>query len=315
MPSRPWPWNTLPTIRPANSGWKMSIGIALQCENRDAFACLTDQKTTFGDFSADHAALKAGILFQDWTVLFAGNDVEHSDFVIDEARDVVSAIAKNRVPKVSEVVEALDDAYWHRIHGDIERKVLKKRKFTIDSFRETGKQKCTASVYNSLCAGIEKIEISLKLLLCGFDDRGKARIFGIDGRGAPVCYDSVGMWAIGSGAHAALSSLAFQVDKERLSIYSTTVEDAIYFVSEAKFMSESSGEVGRESALLTIHRKGQKPSFLFSDDLKPVKDRWFADGAPKVPDGIAQEIGEIIKLAAEKAKLEIKLQQTAGSKG
>jgi 20S proteasome alpha/beta subunit len=114
-----------------------------------------------------------------------------------------------------------------------------------------GKRKCAASLYQTLCNRIEKVNISLTFLVCGFDDEGSGHIYSVDGKDAPKCHDSVGMWAIGSGAHAALSSLAFHLNKAQLNL-TTSVEKATYLAIAAKFMAESSSEVGKEATNVTL---------------------------------------------------------------
>src|SRR5208283_2723388 len=57
-------------------------------------------------------------------------------------------------------------------------------------------------------------------------------------------FNSLGFWAIGSGAPAALSSLSFHISPKQLTVYSS-VPEAVYFSLAAKFMAESVNDVGR----------------------------------------------------------------------
>ena len=159
-----------------------------------------------------------------------------------------------------------------------------------------GSKKCTATVYNNLCAKIDKVEISLKFLLYGFSEDGKAHLYEVDGSERPKCYDAIGFWAIGSGAHAALSSLAFHVDRKELSKFWSTLEEAVYFASEAKFMAESSGLVGREMAILAIHKSTERNAvLLLEEEIAEVKRIWNAEGAPRVPSEIRKKMMAVIE--------------------
>jgi len=287
----------LPAPRPADWGFQMSVGIVVIFNNHEGIVCISDQKATFSDFAADHAAVKTKRIYRRWWVIYAGNDVEYADGIIREA--TISLGEDDAPPKTMKaVIAALNDAYWNLVHSQIEARVLRKHKFTVDSFRETGSKKCTATVYNNLCAKIDKVEISLTFLLFGFDERGKAHIFLVDGREEPKCYDAIGVWAIGSGAHAALSSLAFHIDRKELTKYDESVEETVYFACEAKFMAESSGYVGRDSALLTIHTASAPPdkaTFLFQSQIAKIKEKWQAEGAPKIPAGIKAVVSAAIE--------------------
>jgi hypothetical protein len=287
------------TLRAADWGFGMSIGIVVASRNFEILVSISDAKATFEDFSADHATLKGRRIYRNWWVIFAGNDVEYAPSIMQGVRRYLGTDAATPAKTARQVADSLNDAYWDLIHSQIENRVLRKQKFTVDSFRDIGSKKCTASIYNSLCAKIDKLEISLQFLLYGFsDDDKKGHIFVVDGRETPKCYDTIGVWAIGSGAHAALSSLAFHIDKQELNKYVGTPAEAVYFACEAKFMAESSGLVGKD-AVLTIHTTGQdEAQFLFEDEISKVKKIWSSEGAPRVPPDIDQRVAALMKEAA-----------------
>jgi hypothetical protein len=283
----------LPVSRLADWGFDLSVGIALSCESRDCIVMISDQKVTLSEASADNAALKGRRLFSRCWAIEVGDDAEFAPIILGETAALLSERNKpGNIVHPATVVEALDEVFWKHIHAKIERTVLRKYKFTVDSFREQGKTKCTASVYNNLCAKIEKTGISLEFLVAGFDSGGKAHIFVVDGKDSPRCYTQVGVWAVGSGAHAALSSLFFQIDKRRFNPLWSTAEQACYFACEAKFMAEASGHVGREGAALSVFRSVDldKRAHLIGSAMQEIKSIWLKKGAPRVPKGIEQEI-------------------------
>lgn len=253
---------------------------------------MSDYKVNFGEFAADNMAVKESLLFPDWQVLFAGNDTEHAAPIIRRAREILfsSMRSGSAHPSPIDVADAADQAYGERLHIEITNRVLRKYGFDTDSFRETGKRKCTASLYHTLCGRIEQVNISLRLLVCGFDDTGIGHIYSVDGKSAPKCYDDIGMWAIGSGAHAALSSLAFHADKVQLN-RTSSVEKATYLAIAAKFMAESSSEVGKGATTIYIGDKDDMFKLTVPwPRLEKLKLLWEERGAPRIPENIEAEM-------------------------
>jgi hypothetical protein len=250
---------------------------------------VSDWKVNFGDFAADNVAVKETILFPNYQVLFAGNDTEHAAPIIQRASEILFSSMSVR-PSPVDVANAADQAYGERLQIEITNRVLRKHGFDADSFRETGKRKCTASVYQALCGRIAQVNISLKLLVCGFDKDGIGHIYCVDGKSAPKCYDNIGMWAIGSGAHAALSSLAFHADKVDLN-RTTSVGKATYLAIAAKFMAESSSEVGKGATNILIGEKGNVMKLCVpTPRLEKIRALWEREGAPRIPENIEAEM-------------------------
>jgi 20S proteasome alpha/beta subunit len=284
--------------RAADWGFSVSIGIAVICDDQKSIAIASDQKATFSDFSADNAAMKIVRLYQKYWVIIAGDDVEYAEDILREAYDALAKDEKTKSPK--QVADAVNDAYWSSLHAQIESRVLRRHKFTVDSFRDTGSKKCTATVYNNLCAKIERVEIKLKFLVLGFSGNGKGHIYLVDGQESPKCFDSVGVWAIGSGEHAALSSLAFHIERKQLSKYGTSREDGIYFACEAKFMAETSGYVGKDTASVGVissrDLNEREVTIVPTDKIAEIKEIWKTQGAPRIPENIEETIKGMLKI-------------------
>jgi hypothetical protein len=272
--------------------WKVSICLSLLFENSKKIVNISDQKVNFGDFSADNLALKDLPIYKDMFVLFAGNDVEHAMPIIERARDIVYA-SKSAI-SVRDAAYALDQAYCERLHDEITRRVLRKRGFDVESFREKGKQKCTPSSYLNLCSRIDQVSISLKFLVVGFGPtNATGHIYLVDGESAPKNYDAIGMYAIGAGAIAAVSSLAFHAERLQVNPYAEE-ERALYFALTAKFMAESSGDVGRGETFVTIIEKGKPTRYPTHNFTETVRSLWEKDGAPRVPKNLDATMKELI---------------------
>ncbi len=300
----------------------MSVCIAVLCNNSKNLVTVSDFKVGFGDFAADNLAIKETLIDVEWVALFAGNDIEHAQPIVIRAREIVRTSflqsfldkkkklelslpedAKKAVentlgheyPSPEDVANAVDQAYSERLHSEIEKKVLRKRGFDTKTFLDMGKQKCTPAAYLSLCSRIDQIKISLKFLVCGFGSNGDGHIYLVDGESAPKCYDPIGMWAIGTGAHAALSSLAFHAEKGALSIFSPAGR-AVYFATAAKFMAESSAEVGKGTTTVSTKEKGKEWVYVPFPRVEKIRALWEKQGAPQVPNNLDEEMKDIERM-------------------
>jgi hypothetical protein len=281
---------------PRMADWRcgrMSVCIAVLCEERKTLVCVSDNKVNFGTFSAETVAMKDIPIYKRCTALVAGNDTEHANPILERAHQLL--YSNNKVKSPSEIADIVDQAFAERVNREIEAKVLRKRGFTVESFLEKGKQKCTPSAYLALCNRIDQVSISLRFLICGFDEQGIGHIYSVDGKTAPSNYDSVGFWAIGSGAHAALSSLAFHANQADVSVFRPK-EEAVYFALTAKFMAESSDEVGKLGALVSVFDASPEHEieYMRLEAITQVRALWQVEGAPRVPKNISEFVGPLL---------------------
>ena len=100
------------------------------------------------------------------------------------------------------------------------------------------------------------------------------------------------MWAIGTGAPAALSSLAFHRDRADFNTFSSE-EEAVYFGLAAKFMAEASPYVGRET-FVTVDRKRGELGYLLPEDIDKVRNIWEAGGRPRAPRDLLGRVQGIV---------------------
>jgi hypothetical protein len=71
---------------------------------------------------------------------------------------------------------------------------------------------------------------------------------------------------------------------------------AAYFACEAKFMAESSGQVGKEAAILAILKPDgsfKDVRFIFHKQIAKVKKVWTVHGAPRVPANMEKLIDDL----------------------
>jgi hypothetical protein len=269
-------------------GLGVSICVAVVCNNDRSIVCVSDGKADFGDFSADGIALKLEIFSPDCIILFAGNDMEYAPTVLDAARKkCYSGESEDRKfcgPELAALY--IHEAYLELLQKQIENKVLRRHGFTLKSFRETGKDSLTTDVFASFHHRIEQVRISLQFMVCGFEEKPdkkrnpSPKIITVSGVDAPEDRSEIGMWAIGSGKHLAMSSLMFAVDNRRLGS-DTSLARGVYSALEAKYMAESNNLVGRHTATVIV-----EPDRLIAAReyvTNRIKKAWKRFGAPKIP--------------------------------
>lgn len=287
---------------------RMSVCICIMCREEEhadgrhgqQIVFVEDRKVTFTDFSADNAVTKNSFLVKNWWVQYAGNDVEKAPLIIEEANRTISLKNPDTwSPQL--IVELLQQAWLKCRDQEIEAKILRKHGFSFATFRDSGKDKCTQSVYDELHDRIDRFKFSLEFLVAGFDSDGDAHLLHLDSQGTISSYNDLGFWAIGSGAHAALSSLSFHVEHGNLCSYCSCVHNAVYFACEAKFMAETSVQVGKESAFVSIHKRNERHTqFFFHDEVEKIKKTWLKYGAPKPSSKVKNQIFDLMQTSPAK---------------
>ena len=280
--------------KPSDWGFGVTTCVAVICNGGKTVVTVTDLKVDFGNFSADRVATKNIPLGNNNTVLYAGNDVDHAENVINRTWaliDKVNTAKKRLTPEL--IADLLDAAYADELRREIEAKVLRKRGFDAKTFEDRGKQKCTPSAYLSLCNRIDQVSLSLEFLFCGFNSDGEAQLYKVDGNSAPKNYRPIGMWAIGSGAHAAMSWLAFHANRGNFRRYDS-VEQAVYFALTAKFMAEASGEAGSETFTIILEHE-KPPRWVGPTEAQEIKKLWNKFGIPRTPKDLKTKIAGKIR--------------------
>lgn len=103
----------------------------------------------------------------------------------------------------------------------------------------------------------------------------------------------LGFAAIGSGADATNNSLAFHSFNNRISLGL-----AIYYICAAKFMSEGTHGVGKNTSVVVGRIvDNNKVRWVEMSDLKlkEMRQIWEDKGRPRAPDGIEKSIADSIE--------------------
>jgi len=300
------PLSKLPVPRVADRGFgNVTICIAALASSGEKIVVATDRKVAFGVFSADSAVQKTEPIIERNMVLIAGNDVARSGTIFNKARTRLRESWSRDANVIAETLFEECNAERDRI---IEASVLRKRGFTWEMFRKQGNSLCTEAVYYEIESEIADVRLSLDFLIAGFDETETPHLRYTNWCTPPENYDSLGFYAIGTGANSAIGSLAHAVEYLHFN-KRMAVEDVVYHVLAAKFMSESAQDVGRDT-FLAVAGKGipdakteseRKNIFFLSlfGAIDFIRERWEKEGAPRVPKGITAAIKDLLVSADE----------------
>lgn len=265
----------------------MTVCIAAFSHNKKKIVTVSDMKVGFEYFSGDDLVVKTQPISKNWHLLVSGDAIDQVPFIVARAKTL---LRKSKLD-AGDVASCVYRALQERLHLQIEANVLKKYGFTTQMFNRFGKKRMTASLYNGLCTRIDKVRLSLKALVVGFDSQNKAHIIGVDAENAPTDYSDLGYWAIGIGANSALSALTFHAKKKHFGMYGD-LADCVYCLCSAKFMAES--EDVAESTFLTVLEADKPVNFITDLRIKEIREAWNRSGAPKVPAPILKKIPTMV---------------------
>jgi hypothetical protein len=280
----------------------MTVCIAMAANSGKELVLVSDSKVAFRDFSADDAVVKNIPFVWPWTILFAGDDISYATSILDRAhaRGKESHDQSKKDISSTEMAEILQEEMEVELSRIIESSILSRYGFTVDTFRDNGKALCSESLYNDIIYKIADARLSLSFLLCGIPEKGEAEIWMITPDSPPENYERISFWAIGSGAQAAISSLAHSIQFHLASKYHPR-SVVLYNVLAAKFMAETARDVGKGTFVVVIER-GNKVKFLKPLEIKKVRDMWEKEGAPRIPKGVTQFIEESLYSPKKKRK-------------
>ena len=229
----------LPTSIPRRRwGNRVTICIAAFSHQNRSLIAVSDQMLTIGCRTADDTALKQWWIHGQWCALYAG-DAGIATTILQDAR---GQLKEGQPYKAREVGRVVGDA-WARARIRLaEMKTLSAYGLTLPGFLARGAKQFQSSEYSRLCAAIEAINPDCDFLVCGFeedDDGPYPHVLAVQD-GIASDHDTMGYWAIGSGADLALGALAARRHNFRCDTATT-----LYNLLEARFAAEADPGVGR----------------------------------------------------------------------
>jgi hypothetical protein len=208
--------------------------------------------------------------------MIAGNDVDYAMPTIARTKRLLEP----DITDPDDVAMLLHEQMVETRKRKIESRILSKFGLTVDTFLQSGKTCLTDSVYFDLISQISREDLSITLLLAGFDSSQQAHLRIVTADDSPLDRDMLGFAAIGTGAPSACGSLAFAVDHCGFGKH-TNVESASYHVLAAKFMSESATDVGRDTFYISLDVVSGCTTLFPFGSIEAIRKAWEKHGAPR----------------------------------
>jgi len=261
----------------------VTICIAAACSEKggkdsaNLIVAACDTKITTGYYSGDLVSLKSERLHKEWLVLLAGK-IGQRPPVIHQIRD---SLPKEQSYSGEEVAEVCKTAYIKYQRELAYEKALSPFGFTLDSFLKSRKEIGEAQ-YQQLWRSISSIQVGFDLLVFGFDKFGFTRIFVVsnpsDENPSFITFaDDTKFASIGTGSYLADSALyAYSQYVGR------SLEETIYHVLAAKFLSESASDVGEATFLRVMYPDGSTKRLNADFIEENIKTHWINHGKPKI---------------------------------
>jgi hypothetical protein len=274
----------------------MSIGIASVCDGGKYIAFVTDQMVSAPTTTIDHAVVKADFIGPTCLALWAGDDITSVPPIIRQANGHIPTDAKtyHEMVDVSFVAQALATAYEHERRERARATVLSVYDLDVPRFLAKGKSLFGESDFSLLQQKLEQVQLGVTFLVCGFIQSDIA-LFTV-GDGGVLHFNKPGWWAIGSGDHQAISSIAFRG-------HNTTkpLAEALYTLCEAKFRAEAATGVGRTTSVGVLSRETMGPLLVSNDHVAQVREAWEREGKPPIPADALTALREWIALPTRRA--------------
>jgi hypothetical protein len=242
------------------------------CEAGEAIAYVFDEQLTADQLSADILS-KAARVNRFWLVFFSGEDVSTVGSVFDRLKKAV--INEEKVSRQA-IHDALLKASSETFLLEIAPNILPFG-WTHQQFKSHGRDLLGPLLHDEVQRQLHAARLNgPEYLITGFDERGLAHI--IDQPPDGWAIDARWGWqAIGCGRSDAtqfLTTIRYTRDM--------TVNEAIYSLCAAKFVSESA-YVGRGTRIGVLRKDGS----LWSMPSEPMRALWESElRAPKIPSGL-----------------------------
>jgi len=236
----------------------MTICISAICEEGAAIINASDDEVGVGFTSSALGRTKWDDLCKGWLAGFAGN--------VSGAMEVTEWTYKlsPSMPSTDnlDVRSMLETSYRKARMARVEAEILQSRGWTLQEFKDVGRQRLPDATYANIDAHMSLYDLGAELICSGWGAKDDfPSILTVTNPGVCVDHSRLGFWCIGSGATAAQMSLFSRNYSPDIGL-----EDALYYVAEAKFHAEKAAGVGQRTDIF-IEWKGAR-----SDALDPNSD-------------------------------------------
>jgi len=263
----------------------MTICIAAICESGDAIINVGDGEVGIGITAGELGRTKWDTLAKDWHVGIAG-DVANATDVLEWSRRLRPS--SSEPVSYIDVRGELEKSYRSARLARAEAEFLASRGWTLPEFIENGRTKLPEATYANLDARMALFDFGAQLIVSGWGpDDAYPQILTVKNPGVCVEHMRLGFWCIGSGSTAAQMSLFARNYSPDMSL-----EEALYYVVEAKINAEHATGVGKRTDTFIAWR-GSEPDALSEADNDALRQIWeqlkprdFHEGHRKIVEGI-----------------------------
>lgn len=216
-----------------------------------------------------------------WVTLFAGNP-SHSKLVTSMVHTSLSS-QREIEQRCGLMMNVFAGAFHLVLKTEIEESVLSPYGMDREKFLRDGRAAFGEEEFSRILYRINGVSLDTDLIVAGFDNSG-LHIFSVRDPGTTRLHDAECFHAIGCGASLADAALMSTFNP----LLSLT--DIIYLLMDAKFRSESTPGVGKDTHVGVLSEDGSMQT-IHRHQIEEVRAIWKAKNEPLVP----PEVGEIIK--------------------
>jgi 20S proteasome alpha/beta subunit len=256
----------------------MTIGVAAIADRK--YIVSASDKALSAAIVSDDCIYKVVEFHHEWSAIFSGSDISDVVPVIEIAREKFRKL-DNTHRNASDV---LCSAYSEQLSRKIERLVLGRYQVSLVDFLKNGRKYFRLVDHSMILQEIKNVTLGCSFLASGFDGAGQPHVFTVVEPGVLQSFDKPGFWSVGSGEYSAntlLLHLGQNID--------ASLEETIYNVCAAKFFSESSLGVGKETWFF-IREFGSdaliSPPFFMDE----IREGWEKCGQPRIPPETVKKI-------------------------
>lgn len=254
----------------------MTLCIAAMADDRKTIVMAADRMVSVEFIESELEISKIIQIHKHWWVMLAANTLAGAFPIIDSAKE---GCASGGGEYAEDVLKIVADAYQNERLKRAEATYLAPRGLDIQTFLMSGKDMFPEITFREIDLAISQYDLTVSLLVCGFDKDNLAHIFTVTNPGIGYRLDIPGFHAIGSGFYGATYMMYYR----ELS-HVTPCHEWLYYIYEAKAFGEQAGAVGLETELL-VARPGQPVQRIDKDGYRESLDRLWNKHKPGHLDG------------------------------
>ncbi|MGE0853720.1 MAG: hypothetical protein AB7O44_29590 [Hyphomicrobiaceae bacterium] len=259
---------------PAELGLDVTIGLVGVATPDGFFIAVSDQRISYGDIfpPSEKGTTKIQRLTADkrWWAVFAASDIAVVPRLLEKISRGLGPIKDDDELErydAEKVMEIAGAAYSDVREAEFAAGHLKAIGYpTVEEFRKNGFHELGRDEHAKHMLALAQFDLGVELLIFGYHHNFVPHLFAVNNPGKIVEYNWQGYGAVGSGSFLALGALRQRPTHSNL-------EDMIYRLLEAKFVSEAAQAVGRTTNLMTLNHDGEVRE-MPAGEIASIREAW-----------------------------------------